>query len=62
MGYVLPMKREVDALKKELAQAKTEILTLQIRLKNAELLYANEVQKSAAKVFSSAKVDINLAG
>ena len=46
---------EIELLRKQLADAKAEIQTLTMRLRNAEILYERELRKSEAKETSEAK-------
>ena len=40
---------EIELLRKQLADAKAEIQTLTMRLRNAEILYERELKKNEAK-------------
>ena len=53
------LKKQLGAAKVELAAARSEIQTLRMRLKNAEILYKFEVAKSRVKKAHAKRAERN---
>ena len=49
LAHVFEPMTEIEILRKQLADANAEILTLTMRLRNAEILYEREMRKNEVK-------------